>query len=203
MPGRVTMSDDEILYLVHMTSRYTREWKELKTSRIEEYEHQFPGVYFTLVTKHNLHEIDLYPGNDCLVFSRRLLEQKNYHVNLRDYNGFITEKNTLYPWNLNDAVIGPTNEIVFHHPVPLSYMCMVLDGCDLPVTPVENEVEPDMSKEPFHCYPLERNYTGVDPLPESSRDFFIKMAQMCNVDCNLSTDEIIDKIKKKIQALKK
>jgi hypothetical protein len=194
----------DALYLVHMTNRYTRDWKEL--NRSEDYENQFPGVYFTLVTKSNLSNIDLYPGNDCLVFSRKLLKQKNYHVNIRDYNGFITEINTLYPGDLSTSLlqVGPMNEVVFHHPVPLSYLCMVLDGCDvgdLPVTPIENEVEPDMTKEPFHCYPLERNYTGVDPLPESSRDFFLKMAQMCNVDCNLSTDEIITRIKDTIPVL--
>jgi hypothetical protein len=195
-PGKVTLCDGA-LYLVHKTNKYNKKtWSELKTYGNE---HQFPGVYFSLVTKQNIHEIELYPGTNCLIFSRRLLEQKNYHLNLRDYNGFITETNTCYPWNMNDAVIGPTNEVVFHHPVPLSYLCLVL-GCGdpLPQYPIENETVPDMTKEPFFCYPLERNYTGINPLPESSREFFVRMAKMCDVDSSLSTDEIIRVIKKKL-----
>jgi hypothetical protein len=55
-----------------------------------------------------------------------------------------------------------------------------------------------MKKEPFFCYPLERNYTGINPLPESSREFFVRMAKMCEVNYSLSTDEIISVIKKRL-----
>ena len=71
----------------------------------------------------------------------------------------------------------------------------------LPKIPIENDVEPDISKEPFYCYPLEKNYSGRDPLSESSREFYVKMAKTCNVDPKLSTDEIINKIKMKIPYL--
>lgn len=35
-------------------------------------EDQFPGVYFTLITKHNLKYERLFPAKNCLIF------QKNY-----------------------------------------------------------------------------------------------------------------------------
>ena len=71
----------------------------------------------------------------------------------------------------------------------------------LPNISIENDVEPDMTKEPFYCYPLEKNYSGRDPLSESSREFYVKMAKTCNVDIRLTTDEIINKIKLKIPYL--
>ena len=208
---------ENIFYLVHTTNDYTEEWRELKTSRIEDYENQFPGVYLTLVTKENIHDVDLYPDNkQILIFSKKLLEQNNYHINLRDYNGYISENNTFFSWNLNDAVnkINETknningNEVVFHDPIPIEYLCLVINNLSkvpnnmvLPNIPIENEVQPDMTKDPFYCYPLEKNYTGIDPFPESSRKFFVKMAMTCNVDINLPTDDIIKQIKKKIPYL--
>jgi hypothetical protein len=71
----------------------------------------------------------------------------------------------------------------------------------LPNIPIENSTEPDMTKEPFYCYPLEKNYTGIDPFPESSRDFFVKIAKTCNVLSTEPTNTIIDNIKKQIPYL--
>lgn len=42
--------------------------------------------------------MELFPGKHLLLL------QQNYHINLRDYNGNISEKNTYFPWNLEDAV---------------------------------------------------------------------------------------------------
>jgi hypothetical protein len=209
---------DDIYYLVHTTNKYTKVWKELRPSNIDEYEDQFPGVYLTLITKGNIRNIQLFdPSNkQILIFSKKLLEQINYHINLRDYNGYISKNNTYFPWNLNDVVkkindnkgnIG--NEVIFHDAIPMDYLCLVINNLSpvvsnnmiLPDIPIENEMDPDMTKEPFYCYPLEKNYTGIDPFPESSRAFFVKMAKACNVDSRLSTDNIINKIKIKIPYL--
>jgi hypothetical protein len=97
--------EEDIYYLVHITKNYTKDWTELRTSKVEDYEDQFPGVYLTLITKENIHNVDLYPGKQILIFSNKILEQLNWHINLRDYNGYISEHNTYFPWNLNDAVI--------------------------------------------------------------------------------------------------
>ena len=211
---------DDIYYLVHITDNDndTKYCTELRTSKVEDYEDQFPGVYLTLITKENIHNVDLYPGKkQILIFTKKLLEQLNWHINLRDYNGYISEHNTYFPWNLTDAIskinknenkdnIG--HEVVFHDPIPMKYLCLVINNLSkvsnnmiLPNIPIENKVEPDMTKKPFYCYPLEKNYTGIDPFPESSRDFFIKMAIVGNVNINLPTNDIIKQIKEKIPYL--
>lgn len=49
--------------------------------------------------------------------------------------------------------------------------------------------------------PSRKNYTGIDPFPESSRDFFVKMARVGYVNINLPNNDIIKEIKKKIPYL--
>ncbi len=210
---------DDIYYLVHITKNDndTKDWTELRTSKVEDYEDQFPGVYLTLITKKNIHNVNLYPGKQILIFSKKLLEQLNWHINLRDYNGYISEHNTYFPWNLTYAIskINKTenkdnigHEVVFHDPIPMKYLCLVINNLSkisnnmiLPNIPIENKVEPDMTKKPFYCYPLEKNYTGIDPFPESSRDFFVKMAKVGNININLPNNDIIKQIKEKIPYL--
>ena len=206
---------DNVLYLVHSTDKYSGDWTELKPSKDEG---QFPGVYFTIITKENIHKMELFPGKHLLLFSRRLLLQHNYHINLRDYNGNISENNTYFPWNLEDAVhqinihkhrIG--NEAVFHDPISMEYLCihthiviqipLNMNNLFLPNFFIENQVEPDMTKVPFYCYPFEKNYDGVDPLKESSRSFFQTMAKTCGVQPSLSTPDIINEIKKRLHYL--
>ena len=134
---------DDILYLVHNTYGYNNEWKELETAPFKASEHHFPGVYFTLITKNNLKTEDLYGyQGDILIFSKKLLEQENYHINIRDYNGFINEENTYFPWNLNKAVkkirkiakhkeFYTGNEVIFHDNIPMKYLCMVIKKISL------------------------------------------------------------------------
>ena len=58
-----------------------------------------------------------------------LLEQRNYHINIRDYKGWINESNTYFSWELDKAVniinnfennIG--NEVVFHDSISMKYL---------------------------------------------------------------------------------
>jgi len=219
---------DDILYLVHCTPKSDYEtWDALKTSKYDEYE--FPGVYFSLITKYNLHRELLYSSKYILIFSKKLLEQQNYHINIYDYNGHINEKNTFYPWNLNKAVKkikslknGFMNEVMFHDPVPMKYLCASLISYNisykalpdikpyslqgtilLPSFPIFNDIEPDMTKKPFYCYPYEMNYTGeVNQYPLSSRKFYVKMGKMCNVNTKRkSREKIIEEIRLKIPEL--
>ena len=85
---------NDVYYLVHVTKNYSEEWSELKPSSLNDYKDQYPGVYFSIVTKKNINKIQLFPGKQILLFSKKLLEQKNYHINIKDYNGIISEKNT-------------------------------------------------------------------------------------------------------------
>ena len=214
---------DDILYLVHSTNNNNYEqWDELKTSEMNIY--QFPGVYFSLITTNNLHKEELYPSKYILIFSKKLLEQRNYHINIYDYNGHINEENTFYPWNLDKAVEkiklnqkSFMNEVVFHDPIPMKYLCASLISYKissypknfkrltflLPPYEIFNDEKPDMSKISFYCYPYEMNYNGIDPLKISSIDFYIKMAKMSNINIDNENDKmkIIEKIREKIPEL--
>ena len=223
---------DDIYYLLHKTNNYNEDWKELKTSDIDNSDDQFPGVYLTLITKDNINSERLYPGKYGLIFSRKLLNQKNYHININDNNGMITETETYYPWNIDkalDKIKNSTekttmNEVVFHDPISMKYFCDVIkfksaeelanlsdEDFDyyrpnslLPEIIMENDFEPDMTKEPFYCYPQD-NYTGDDKTSSSSKDFLETMAKVCNIDTNtyktLNEKELFGEIKKKIPHL--
>lgn len=220
---------DDILYLVHCTSKEDYEkWDVLKPSPMDIY--QYPGVYFSLITKYNLLNEKLYYSKYMLIFSKKLLEQQNYHINLQDYNGHINEENTYYPWNLDkliekikDKKSNFMNEVVFHDPIPFKYLCSVIITYDISSSVINNDdnsmhkyfkenyllpnisiytdEKPDMTKIPFLCYPYEMNYNGVDPLKLSSIEFYIKMAKMCGVNTNQSKIKIIEDIREKIPYL--
>jgi hypothetical protein len=134
-----------------------------------------------------------------LIFSKKLLKQQNYHINIQDYNGHINEENTYYPWNLDKAIDAiksdkykRINEVVFHDSIPMKYLCAAIISYKnsytilsnnetltsnylLPNFPIFNDEDPDMTKMPFYCYPYEMNYSGTDPFKISSDKFYIKM----------------------------
>jgi len=201
---------EDILYLIHCVNNpfNINDINELIPSKLENAEEQFPGVYFTLITKHNINTEPLYSYDNILIFTKKLLEQKNYHINIRDYNGWINEENTYFSWELDKAVnkinnienlIG--NEIVFHDSISMKYLCSYIklgSNKELPYN-IENIniPEPDMSKIPFYCIPFENNYNGIQKLKISSKEFYIKMAKMCLIE-NIeekTREEIIELIK--------
>lgn len=154
---------DDILYLIHITqNENTDNWEQINIH--QEDSSQYPGAYFTLITKDNRLTEKLYPGKFCLIFSRNLLKQSNYHINISDDNGRITQNNTYFSWNLEEAVdkirensylCGKEeenswkindkcmNEVVFHDPVSMDYLCMTIkkgfDNSFLPDFPIENK----------------------------------------------------------------
>jgi hypothetical protein len=218
---------DDILYLVHCTPKKDYEsWDVLKPSEMDIY--QYPGVYFSLITKYNLLTEQLYYSKYMLIFSKKLLEQQNYHINLQDYNGHINEENTYYPWNLDKLIekiknkkSNFMNEVIFHDPIPMKYLCSVIITYDISSSVINNDSSnkyfkenyllpdfsiytdesPDMTKIPFLCYPYEMNYNGVNPLRLSSLEFYIKMGKMCGVNTNQSKIKIIEDIRDKIPYL--
>jgi hypothetical protein len=207
---------DDILYLVHVTSRKYKDangnliWTEIKATGTDGDQH--PGSYFTLITKDNRLTEELFPATECLIFSRNLLKQHNYHINMCDNNGFITEDNTFFPWDLHRAVehirqnaVLPEdadrvnyhrmNEVVFHDPVGMEYLCLDMprkfySNDYLPDYPIENEVNPNKSLLPFYCFSKKEENNRYT----SSLEFFKKIADFCNVDNTLSKNEIIEKI---------
>lgn len=130
----------DIYYLIHITNKDPTTFKSIRAKSCNDIDNdQFPGAYFTLVTKDNIETESYFPGEYCCIFSKKLLLQKNYHVNIVDNNGVITENNTYYPWNLNRAVerikhnalhsmsmYERMNEVVFHDSVDMKYCCKIV-----------------------------------------------------------------------------
>jgi len=203
---------EDVLYLIHSTDKELNinEITELIPSKIEEAEQQFPAVYFSLITKNNIETEPLYSNENILIFSKKLLEQRNYHINIRDYNGWINEKNTYFSWELEKAVkkinsfqnwIG--NEVVFHDAISIKHLLRYIrygSNKELPKEIEENNQEVDMSKIPFYCIPYENNYTGIEKIEISSKEFYKKMGRMCLIENieDKTREEIIELIKKNI-----
>jgi hypothetical protein len=213
---------DDIYYLIHNTNDPNCvNWKELKTA-IFNTDDQFPGAYLSIITKNNIDTEFIFPGKYVMIFSKKILLQKNYHMNLIDYNGIISENNTYFSWNLENFLekikqrnIEKSNEIIFHDNIDMKYCCLIIHVIKknegiiirkndiLPRRTIENEEQPDMSKIPFLCYPFEDIYTGINPLPRSSKEWFYLMANVCNIklDKDDNEDNIIGKIKEKSKEL--
>lgn len=212
------MLHDDIYYLIHVTNDskclHPVNWKELKTSNFNT-DDQFPGVYFTLITKYNIDYEKLFPGKYILIFSKNLLYQHNYHINLTDYNGIITEKNTYYPWNIDKFVIDnklkciaskkSMNEVIFHDNIDMKYCCCIKNkdnDLELPRISYVNNEPPDLTKIPFYCFPFNDIYTGCNPQPPDYYKWYSIFAKIANINCdNLDNindkNEIIKKIKEK------
>ena len=210
---------DNIYYLVHVTNNPNcLNWTELRTTPFNTND-QFPGVYLTMITKDNIDKENIFPGKYIIILSKKLLFQKNYHVNLTDYNGIISEENTYFPWNLDKFMSKnrqllltknrTQNEVVFHDNIDMKYCCGIIcilkKNRDIKLNKyllkiqIENEEAPDKTKEPFLCYPFEDMYTGIDPLPTSSNEWYEMMSKVCNVNIddeeNNTPEYIIEKIK--------
>ena len=184
--------NENILYLVYMTDNNIT--KCLRKSTEED---QFPGVYFSLITKYNLKYERLFPAKNCLIFSKKLLEQQNYHINFVDYNGFINESNTYFPWELDKVVKKLkshkgdfANEVIFHDNISLDYLCLKITLNDissnianineliLPKYEMYNDTKSNKDILPFYCYAKENEYTGINPKKLSSNSFYKKW-QLC------------------------
>ncbi len=209
--------NNEILYLVHTTDRDPSKYTELRTST--DIHNQFPGVYFTLITKHNRLTETLYSGKFIMIFSTELLKQRNYHINIQDHNGIISEKNTYFPWNLEKAVKKINkksnkhqNEVIFHDNISMKYLCRIIKkpspsnninaflSFKLPNEKCVSSEKPDMSKIPFYAYSFENRYTGSDPPMPSSLAFFKKMARLAKISPG-TKEGIIEELNKKIPYL--
>lgn len=211
--------NENILYLLHTTDKNIENSNELKKSLNND--DQFPGVYFTLITKNNINYEKLFPAKKYLIFSKKLLEQQNYHINFIDYNGFINEYNTFFPWELDKVVKKIKlnrgvflNEVVFHDNISLKYLCLDIkissniissatniNELILPKYEIYNDIRSNIDILPFFCHAKEIYYSGIYPQKKSSDKFYKKMATMCNIDTKLTTDEIIQKINEKIDEL--
>ena len=99
----------------------------------------FPGIYMEYITDTNISKPLLIGEGVWFVFSKKLLEQKNYHCNIIDNNGYISENLTYFNFNLDKMpkqsdvikfykdIYGsfPGNEIIFHDKISLSALCEI------------------------------------------------------------------------------
>jgi len=105
-------------------------------------------------------------------------------------------------------------EVVFHDNIDMKYCCGIISILKkdtnikinnfLPKIEIENEEDPDMTKQPFLCYPFEDIYTGSNPLPKSSNKWYEMMSKVCKVnidEANNTPEDIIKKIKDKANEL--
>lgn len=215
---------EEIYYLIHTTNNPDCiNWTELRTAEFNT-DDQFPGVYLSIITKDNINKEYIFPGKYIIILSKKLLLQKNYHINLTDYNGIVSEKNTYFPWNLHKFMSKNRHlllsekqsqtEVVFHDNIDMKYCCGIISILKkdtnikinnfLPKIEIENEEDPDMTKQPFLCYPFEDIYTGSNPLPKSSNKWYEMMSKVCKVnidEANNTPEDIIKKIKDKANEL--
>jgi hypothetical protein len=216
---------EKIYYLIHTTDNPDCiNWTELRSAEFNTTD-QFPGVYLSIITKDNINTEYIFPGKYIIILSKKLLLQKNYHINLTDYNGIVSEKNTYFPWNLhkfmskNRSLLSSNetqSEVVFHDDIDMKYCCGIISILKkdtnikinnfLPEIEFENEEDPDMTKDPFFCYPFENIYTGSNPLPKSSNKWYEMMSKVCKVDtdeANTTPEDIIEKIKNNASELYK
>jgi hypothetical protein len=87
------------------------------------------------------------------------------------------------------------NEIIFHDNIDIKYCLRIItaNGTDykslLPKISLDSPgLQPDISKLPFYCYPFESMYTGINPLPPSSKEWYIMMSKMANITIDDSAD---------------
>ena len=100
---------DDIYYLIHTTNNPDCvNWKEIRTAEFNT-DDQFPAAYLTIISKHNIDTERVYTGKYIIILSKTLLLQKNYHINARDYNGIVSEKNTYFSWNLATFLKSQSN----------------------------------------------------------------------------------------------
>ena len=100
---------------------------------------EFPGVYTSPITESNIGKHPKYYGPIIFCFSNKLLQQKNYHINITDNNGRITENITYFPHNidtlpnLTDAEkyykqhydAYPSAEVIFHDKININLICEI------------------------------------------------------------------------------
>jgi hypothetical protein len=163
-------------------------------------------VYFTLITRDNREREQLFPGEYKLLLSRKLLMQRNFHINILDHNGIVSEHNTFFPWELDAAVEAlrgsSSNEVVFHDVISMDHLCAVarqphLESVQdtiawlehgglqklLPARPLTSKAAIDHTTPPMFIFTQEDHWTGDPTLrpPCSSMAWLRMMARVARL----------------------
>lgn len=98
---------------------------------------EFPGIFMEYISDYHIGKKIRYWGDVLIIFNNKLLQQRNYHINIIDNNGYISENITFFPNNINtlpkmkdivkfyEIKYGsyPGNEIVFHDKISINSIC--------------------------------------------------------------------------------
>jgi len=133
-------------YLLTTTERIESKVKYQGVASMDEnkwtendYGDEFPGVFMDYITENDVHNSIRYWGDIMLVFSNKLLNQNNYHINIIDNDGYISENLTFFKFNIdkmpnqkdvidfykNMYMDYPGNEIVFHDKIHINSLCEI------------------------------------------------------------------------------
>jgi len=190
-----------LYYLLHATNEEYTNFDMLKPSGKNDFNlrDQYPGVYFSLITSENFNTETLFTKKYYLLFSLELLKQKNFHINIRDMNGIISEYNTFFYWQLEEALNKLSidvkenkitmNEVVFHDSISMEHLCRVIENKtnynlknNLPKVEMRNNAIIDTNLLPCYCYYNDSFYTGINPPKKSSLEWINKMNMIFQTD---------------------
>jgi len=201
---------ENLLYLVHTSGMKPDEIidGELKTSKINKY--QFPGVFFSLITKFNYNKENFYPNKYYYYFPIDLLNLNNYHFNIIDYNGGLSQFNTYYPFNLQEGLEvlfkndNYMNEIVFHDNIKMKYcLDFFINNNEFPKKQLRMNIEPNILYIPFYAFSNEDIYNGIPLIKKSEYNWFQKLAILADINPNETQEEILIQLRMKMDFLYK
>jgi hypothetical protein len=132
----------------------------------------FPGIFMNYITKDKFN--DPFFGKILLVFSKDLLKQKNYHINVIDSNGLYVEGVTYFPHNISEAPkykdivdlhnnkneVFPGNEIVFHDKININTLCGIWLG-DFWKKDIYDELLKIVPNKFKHLIKIKKKYTDI------------------------------------------
>lgn len=138
--GYIYTGLDAALKRINLSGGYTEKDFDATDVEFEEYdfEGQYPGVYMSLITSDMVGDKIIEPVT--LYFCSSLLNRKDWHFNKQDAEGYFSSKNTILNLqNLKDFLkkeeLDKTNEIIFHHSVPINFIskinCKNIETADL------------------------------------------------------------------------
>lgn len=161
------------------------------TYKEEDFSSEFPGIYLSFISQTEFGKKVRYWNKIMLVFSNKLLKQKNYHANIMDINGLISEGITYFPHNIKDLPklndveeyynkhynSYSVNEIVFHDKININLVCEI--WCNNKAT--YEEVINNVPRNIKHLIKIKNKYTNIvcnvdeKYLDLSSMPFFLNM----------------------------
>ena len=141
------------------------------TYKEADFSDEFPGIFLSFISQTEFGKKVRYWNKIMLVFSNKLLKQKNYHANIIDNNGLISEDITYFPHNIKDLPklndveeyynkhynSYPGTEIVFHDKININLVCEIWCNSKDTYEEVINNVPRNIK----HLIKIKNKYTNI------------------------------------------